>query len=121
VDRGKFGPTRIGDGTKIDNLVQVAHNVQIGTGVLIVAQTGIAGSAEIGDGAVLGAQVGIAEHVKIGAGARIAATSGVMRDIPAGEDWAGTPARPARQTLREVAALRRLPELVASMPRRESS
>ena len=121
VDRGKFGPTRIGDGTKIDNLVQVAHNVQIGKGVLIVGQTGIAGSAEIGDGAVLGAQVGIAEHVKIGAGARIAATSGVMRDIPAGEDWAGTPARPARQTLREVAALRRLPELVASMPRRESS
>jgi UDP-3-O-[3-hydroxymyristoyl] glucosamine N-acyltransferase len=121
VDRGKFGPTRIGEGTKIDNLVQVAHNVQIGKGVLIVGQTGIAGSAEIGDGAVLGAQVGIAEHVKIGAGARIAATSGVMRDIPAGEDWAGTPARPARQTLREVAALRRLPELVASMPRRESS
>lgn len=121
VDRGKFGPTRIGDGTKIDNLVQVAHNVQIGKGVLIVGQTGIAGSAEIGDGAVLGAQVGIAEHVKIGAGARIAATSGVMRDIPAGEDWAGTPARPARQALREVAALRRLPELLASMPRRESS
>jgi UDP-3-O-[3-hydroxymyristoyl] glucosamine N-acyltransferase len=89
--------------------------------VLIVGQTGIAGSAEIGDGAVLGAQVGIAEHVKIGAGARIAATSGVMRDIPAGEDWAGTPARPARQALREVAALRRLPELLASMPRRESS
>ena len=121
VDRGKFGPTRIGDGTKIDNLVQVAHNVQIGKGVLIVGQTGIAGSAEIGDGAVLGAQVGIAEHVKIGARARIAATSGVMRDIPAGEDWAGTPARPARQALREVAALRRLPELLASMPRRESS
>jgi len=121
VDRGKFGPTVIGDGTKIDNLVQIAHNVQIGRGVMIAGQTGIAGSVEVGDGAILGAQVGVAEHVKIGPRARIAATSGVMRDIPAGEDYAGTPARPARQTLREVAALRRLPELVASMPRRESS
>ena len=121
VDRGKFGPTLIGDGTKIDNLVQVAHNVKIGRGVIIAGQAGLAGSVEIGDGAVLGAQVGVAEHVKIGAGARIAATSGVLRDIPSGEDYAGTPARPARQTLREVAALRRLPELVASMPRRESS
>lgn len=121
VDRGKFGPTRIGDGTKIDNLVQIAHNVQIGRGVVIAALTGLAGSCRIEDGAILGAQVGIAEHVRIGAGARIAATSGVMRDVPPGEDYAGTPARPARQTLREVAALRRLPDLVASMPRRESS
>jgi len=121
VDRGKFGPTRIGDGTKIDNLVQIAHNVTIGRGVIIAGQAGLAGSVKVGDGAILGAQVGVAEHVSIGAGARIAATSGVMRDIPAGEDYAGTPARPARQTLREVAALRRLPELVASMPRRESS
>ncbi|MDP7520236.1 MAG: UDP-3-O-(3-hydroxymyristoyl)glucosamine N-acyltransferase [Phycisphaerales bacterium] len=121
VDRGKFGPTRIGDGTKIDNLVQVAHNVQIGRGVIIAALTGMAGSCRIEDGVVLGAQVGIAEHVRIGEGARIAATSGVMRDVPPGEDYAGTPARPARQTLREVAALRKLPDLVASMPRRESS
>lgn len=121
VDRGKFGPTRIGDGTKIDNLVQVGHNVQIGRGVMIAALTGLGGSCQIEDGAILGAQVGIAEHVRIGAGARIAATSGVMRDVPAGEDYAGTPARPARQTLREVAALRRLPDLVAAMPRRESS
>ncbi len=121
VDRGKFGPTRIGDGSKIDNLVQIAHNVQIGRGVIIAGQAGIAGSVVIEDGAVLGAQVGVAEHVRIGAGARIAATSGVMRDVPPGEDYAGTPARPSRQTLREVAALRRLPDLVASMPRRESS
>ena len=121
VDRGKFGATRIGHGTKIDNLVQVAHNVQIGQGVLIAGQAGIAGSASIGDGAVLGAQVGVAEHVKIGEGARIAATSGVMRDVPPQEDYAGTPARPARQTLREVAALSRLPDLVAARSRRESS
>jgi len=121
VDRGKFGPTRIGDGTKIDNLVQIAHNVQVGQGVVIAALSGLAGSCRIEDGATLGAQVGIAEHVTIGADARIAATSGVMRDVPPGEDYAGTPARPARQTLREVAALRRLPDLVASMPRRESS
>ena len=121
VDRGKFGPTRVGDGTKIDNVVQVGHNVQIGQGVLIAALAGLGGSCQIDDGAVLGAQVGIAEHVKIGAGARIAATSGVMRDVPEGKDYAGTPARPARQTLREVAALRKLPDLLASMPRRESS
>jgi UDP-3-O-[3-hydroxymyristoyl] glucosamine N-acyltransferase len=121
VDRGKFGPTVVGDGTKIDNLVQVAHNVQIGRGVIIAGQAGLAGSVVVGDGAILGAQVGVAEHVKIGPGARIAATSGVIRDVPEGKDYAGTPARPARQTLREVAALRRLPELVASMPRRESS
>ncbi|MDP7030035.1 MAG: UDP-3-O-(3-hydroxymyristoyl)glucosamine N-acyltransferase [Phycisphaerales bacterium] len=121
VDRGKFGPTTIGDGSKIDNLVQVAHNVRIGRGVVIAGQAGLAGSVRVGDGAVLGAQVGVAEHVEIGARSRIAATSGVMRDIPADEDWAGTPARPARQTLREVAALRKLPELVASIKRRESS
>ena len=121
IDRGKFGPTRVGDGTKIDNVVQVGHNVQIGQGVLIAALAGLAGSCQIDDGAVIGAQVGIAEHVKIGAGARIAATSGVMRDVPKGKDYAGTPARPARQTLREVAALRKLPDLLASMPRRESS
>jgi UDP-3-O-[3-hydroxymyristoyl] glucosamine N-acyltransferase len=89
--------------------------------VVIAALAGLGGSCQVEDGAILGAQVGIAEHVRIGAGARIAATSGVMRDVPAGEDYAGTPARPARQTLREVAALRRLPDLVASMPRRESS
>lgn len=118
VDRGKFGATLIGDGTKIDNLVQIAHNVRIGRGVIIVGQAGLAGSVVIEDGAILGAQVGIAEHVTIGAGARIAATSGVMRDVPAGEDYAGTPARPARETLREVAALRKLPALIASRGRR---
>ena len=121
VDRGKFGPTRIGDGTKIDNLVQIAHNVQIGRGVIIAGNAGLAGSVKVGDGAILGAQVGIAEHIEVGAGARIAATSGVLKDIPAGQDYAGTPAKPARQTLREIAALRKLPDLVASMSRRESS
>jgi UDP-3-O-[3-hydroxymyristoyl] glucosamine N-acyltransferase len=121
VDRGKFGATRVGDGSKIDNVVQIGHNVQIGRGVLIAALAGLGGSCQIEDGVVLGAQVGIAEHVKIGAGARIAATSGVMRDVPEGKDYAGTPARPARQTLREVAALRKLPDLLASMSRRESS
>lgn len=121
VDRGKFGPTRVGDGTKVDNVVQIGHNAQIGRGVLIAALTGLAGSCQIDDGAILGAQVGIAEHVRVGAGARIAATSGVMRDVPEGKDYAGTPARPARQALREVAAIRKLPDLLASMPRRESS
>ncbi len=119
VDRGKFGATSIGDGTKIDNLVQIAHNVRIGRGVIIVGQAGLAGSVVIEDGAILGAQVGVAEHVTIGAGARVAATSGVMRDIPAGADYAGTPARPARETLREVAALRKLPALIASARARD--
>jgi UDP-3-O-[3-hydroxymyristoyl] glucosamine N-acyltransferase len=121
IDCARFGSTHIDNNVKIDNLVHVAHNVQIGRGVIIAALTGMAGSCRIEDGVVLGAQVGIAEHVRIGEGARIAATSGVMRDVPPGEDYAGTPARPARQTLREVAALRKLPDLVASMPRRESS
>lgn len=118
VDRAKFGATRIGDGSKLDNLVQIGHNVVLGRCVIIAGQAGLAGSVTVGDGAVIGAQVGVAEHVTIGAGARIAATSGVMRDVPEGADYAGTPARPARETLREVTALRKLPDMLASWPKR---
>ncbi len=111
VDRGTFGATRIGRGTKIDNLVQIAHNVQIGEHVIIAAQTGIAGSAVIEDHVVLAGQVGIADHVRIGAGVQVAAQSGVLRRrVPGrpGTVLMGTPARPMRTTLQQWAALGRL-------------
>ena len=86
--------TVIGEGTKIDNLVQIGHNVVIGRHCIIVAQTGISGSAELGDFVALGGQVGVVGHVKIGAGAQIAASSNVRGDVPPGARWGGTPAKP---------------------------
>ena len=106
VDRGALKDTVIGEGTKIDNLVQIAHNVQIGRYCLIAAHCGIAGSSTIGDMTQLGGSVGLADHVKVGAHVQIAAASGVMNDIPDGEKWGGSPARPIKQWFREVAALR---------------
>lgn len=106
VDRGALNDTVIGAGTKIDNLVQIAHNVRIGRFCLIAAHCGISGSCVIGDGTQLGGRVGLADHLHIGAGVQIAAASGVMNDIPDGEKWGGIPARPFRQWFREVAALR---------------
>jgi UDP-3-O-[3-hydroxymyristoyl] glucosamine N-acyltransferase len=108
VDRGTLGDTVIGDGTKIDNLVQVAHNCRIGRGVLIASQTGISGSCEIGDGVMIGGQAGMADHVTIGAGAMITAKSGLMKDVPPGERWGGIPAKPAREWMKDVAALSKL-------------
>jgi UDP-3-O-[3-hydroxymyristoyl] glucosamine N-acyltransferase len=108
IDRGSAGDTVIGAGTKIDNLVQIGHNVEIGRSCIIVAQVGISGSCRIGDGAVIGGQVGFADHVTVGEGAQIAAKSGIMRDIGPGEVVMGYPARPIRQFWREVAALSRL-------------
>jgi UDP-3-O-[3-hydroxymyristoyl] glucosamine N-acyltransferase len=108
IDRGKFGATRIGAGTKIDNLCQIGHNVQIGRLCMISGHTGIAGSTVVGDGAQMGGGVGIAPHMRIGAGARIAARAAVMCEIPAGETWGGYPAQEIRLALREEAALRRL-------------
>jgi UDP-3-O-[3-hydroxymyristoyl] glucosamine N-acyltransferase len=108
VDRAKFGSTAIGSGTKIDNLVQIAHNCVIGRSCVLCGEVGLAGSVTLGDGVVLGAKVGIADNLTIGAGAQVGAAAGVMNDIPAGETWLGMPARPAKETLRMMAELRKL-------------
>jgi UDP-3-O-[3-hydroxymyristoyl] glucosamine N-acyltransferase len=110
IDRGALRDTVIGEGTKIDNLVQIGHNVVIGRHCVIVAQTGISGSAEIGDFVVLGGQVGVVGHVKIGAGAQIAASSNVRGDVPPGVRWGGTPAKPVRLWFRELTLLQKLAE-----------
>lgn len=108
VDRGSGHDTIIGAGTKIDNLVQIAHNVRIGRHCIIVAQVGIAGSTVLDDYVVVGGQAAIADHLHIGRGACLAAASGVMRDVPAGERWGGSPAKPTREWLREQAVLARM-------------
>jgi UDP-3-O-[3-hydroxymyristoyl] glucosamine N-acyltransferase len=112
IDRGALGSTIIGKGAKIDNLVQIAHNVQIGEHCLVVAQVGISGSTKLGNYVILAGQVGIAGHLKIGNQVTIAAQSGVMNDIPAGEKWFGSPAQPDREMKRQWIALRQLPELL---------
>ena len=108
VDRGSTRDTVIGEGTKIDNLVQIAHNVTIGRHCLIAGQVGISGSARLGDFVMLGGKVGIADHVTIGAGASLGAQSGVMADVPPGARWIGSPAQPVRDFMKGVAVLRRL-------------
>lgn len=108
IDRGGTRDTVIGEGTKIDNLVQIGHNVLIGRHCIIVAQTGIAGSAILEDYAVLGARAGINNHVVIGQAAQIAANSGVNSDIPPGSRWGGYPAKPAKAWMRELRAINRL-------------
>lgn len=112
IDRGALGSTLIGKGTKIDNLVQIAHNVEIGEGCLLVSQAGIAGSSKLGNYVVLAGQVGIAGHLKIGNQVIVAARAGVMNDIPDGEKWLGTPAQPDREMKRQFIALRHLPDLL---------
>lgn len=111
VDRAKFGETTIGAGTKIDNLCQVGHNVRIGRSCVIAGLTGVAGSAVIGDGVRIGGQCGVGDHIRIGNGVNLAATSSVMNDIPDGATWGGSPAQDARTELRQMAAVRKLPEL----------
>jgi len=108
IDRGANRDTIIGEGTKIDNLVQIGHNVVVGRHCVIVSQAGISGSCVIEDFVALGGQAGIAGHLRIGAGAQVGAASGVMNDVPAGQRWFGLPAQPAREHFRAIAALRKL-------------
>ena len=108
IDRGTTRDTVIGEGTKIDNLVQIGHNVVVGRHCVIVSHAGIAGSSTLEDYVVLGGQVGVAGHVRIGMAAQIGAQSGVMRDLAAGGRYLGSPAKPARQAMKEVAVLERL-------------
>jgi UDP-3-O-[3-hydroxymyristoyl] glucosamine N-acyltransferase len=108
IDRGALRDTVIGEGTKIDNLVQIAHNVVVGRRCLITSQVGIAGSVTLGEGVALGARVGINNHVTIGDGAQIAATSIVHDDVPPGARWGGTPAKPVKLWFREMMLLERM-------------
>jgi UDP-3-O-[3-hydroxymyristoyl] glucosamine N-acyltransferase len=107
IDRGAFDDTMIGARTKIDNLCQIGHNVRVGRNVVMAAFAGLSGTVTLEDGAMLGGRVGIADHVRIGAGARLAADAAIMKDVPAGETWGGTPARPFRNWMRETAWLSR--------------
>ncbi|MBF0142077.1 MAG: UDP-3-O-(3-hydroxymyristoyl)glucosamine N-acyltransferase [Magnetococcales bacterium] len=115
IDRARFGETLIGNGTKIDNLVQIAHNCRIGRQVTIVSQVGISGSCVIEEGAVLAGQAGVVPHVTIGRGARIGASTGVTGDVAAGETLSGWWGRSHRRNMTELAALRKLPEFMKSM------
>lgn len=107
VDRGVYGDTIIGERTKIDNMVQIAHNAVVGRNCLFAGFSGVSGSSTVGDGVIMGGRVGIADHLEVGDGAILTADAGVMTNVPAGETWGGRPAKPFRQFLREVAWLQR--------------
>jgi UDP-3-O-[3-hydroxymyristoyl] glucosamine N-acyltransferase len=108
VDRGAFADTTVGENTKIDNLVHVAHNVRVGRNCVLAAYTGISGSTVVGDGVAFGGKAGVADHLKIGSGASIGAAASVFKDVPEGETWTGFPARPLKRWLRETAWLSRM-------------
>jgi len=112
VDRATFGSTTIGDGTKLDNMVHVAHNCRVGRHCILAAQVGISGSCEIGDHAILLGQVGVADHMKIGKRAIILAQSGIGEEVPDGTIWFGSPAQTRMQRERQMMALRKLPDLL---------
>lgn len=111
IDRGTYGATYIGEGTKIDNQVQVGHNVRLGKHNLICSQVGIAGSSTTGDYVVMAGQVGIRDHVHIGDGAQLGAKSGVMNDIPPGVQYVGAPAQPEREFFQSLISVSKLPEM----------
>jgi UDP-3-O-[3-hydroxymyristoyl] glucosamine N-acyltransferase len=117
IDRGSIDDTVVGAGTKIDNLVHIAHNVRIGRLCLLMAQVGVAGSVRVEDGCILAGQVGVSDHHTIGARAVLGAQSGVFGNVPAGETWSGYPARSHAEVLRAQAALRRLPRLIRALER----
>jgi len=108
IDRGSMHDTVIGAGTRIDNLVMIAHNVRIGRACVLVAQSGVSGSTVMEDQAVLAGQAGITGHLRVGRGARIGAQAGVMADVPAGAEVVGSPAQPVKAFFREVATMRRM-------------
>ncbi len=112
IDRGTTGATVIGQGTKIDNLVHVAHNVKVGGNCILAGQVGISGSVTLGDGVMMAGQAGVVDHVAVGDGAQGAARAGILSDVPSGAVVMGMPARPRGEQLRIEAATRRLPELV---------
>jgi len=112
IDRATLGETVVRRGTKIDNLVQIGHNCDVGEDVILVSQVGIAGSSRVGNRAMLAGQVGVADHVTIGAGAILTAKSGVPNDVPAGEIWSGIPSRPTSEQKRIWAGESQLPELI---------
>ncbi len=114
VDRAVAGRTVVGAGTKVDNLVQIGHNVKIGRHCALSAQMGIAGTSVLGDGVVAGGQVGVGDHLHIGAGAKLGGKSGVWRDVPAGTTVFGYPALNIKETFRITSAMRKLPELIKS-------
>ena len=111
IDRGMIGPTIIAEGTKLDNLIMVAHNCEIGKHNVFASQVGIAGSSSTGDFVRAGGQAGIGDHIRIGSGASLAAGSAFHKDVPAGETWAGVPARPIEDAFRIVMAQTKLPEM----------
>jgi UDP-3-O-[3-hydroxymyristoyl] glucosamine N-acyltransferase len=111
IDRGTYGPTRVGTGTKIDNLVMIGHNCQIGRHNILVGQVGLAGSCETGDFVVIAGQAGIADHIRLGAGSVIGAQTGVAKDVPPNQRMFGTPALPLQDQKRIVASLANLPSL----------
>jgi UDP-3-O-[3-hydroxymyristoyl] glucosamine N-acyltransferase len=108
IDRGAWEDTEIGAGCKIDNQVQIGHNCRLGRSVVLAGHVGLSGSVIVGDGVQMGGSAGIADHLNIGAGAMVAARAGVMHDIPAGEAWAGAPAKPVRKFMRESAWLAKM-------------
>lgn len=112
VDRGKFGSTTIGSGTKIDNLVQIGHNCRIGRSCIICGQVGLSGSVTLGDGVQLAGRVGVADNLHIGSMARVGASAGVMNDIPAGQTWLGMPAAPMKETARNLAMIRKMSQIL---------
>ena len=119
IDRATTGNTIVGSGTKIDNLVQIAHNVKIGKNCIIVAQVGISGSVEIGDGTILGGQVGVKDHITIGKNVMVAAQAGVINNLAEGQIYSGSPALPHHTSLRVNRTFTRLPELAKKVQKLE--